>query len=191
MKALAMGIDQVGLHEQAEAVYKYAPEKAMLLSTSSAPYQTLATWKTVCKLEAPEETERRNQAVAAVYGPESVQMACRYNYVGRTLGYADRDNEALPYHRKALFLFEQNGCTEATIRPLDNLTMDPDSITAQLYFWTAIKDCKIWMICMSMSMISVVWPPQQNGYSARTWSTNLAKEATEFGTNKISFATES
>lgn len=139
MKALAMGIDQVGLHEQAEAVYKYAPEKAMLLSTSSAPYQTLATWKTVCKLEAPEESKRRNQAVAAVYGPESVQMACRYNYVGRTLGFADRDNEALPYHRKALFLFEQNGCTEATIRPLNNLTLDPDDISAQLYFWTAVE----------------------------------------------------
>lgn len=139
MKALAMGIDQVGLHELAETVYKYAPEKAMLLSTSSAPYQTLSTWKSSCKTEVPEETERRNQAVAAVYGPESVQMACRYNYVGRTLGYADRDNEALPYHRMALFLFEQNGCTEATIRPLFHLTIDPDDISAQLYFWTAIR----------------------------------------------------
>ncbi|HMO19835.1 MAG TPA: hypothetical protein PKC98_02580, partial [Candidatus Melainabacteria bacterium] len=139
MKALAMGIDQVGLHELAETVYKYAPEKNMVLSRCSAPYETIATWKTACKTEVPEETERRNQAVAAVYGPESVQMACRYNYVGRTLGYVDRDSEALPYHRMALFLFEQNGCTEATIRPLFHLTIDPDDISAQLYFWTAIR----------------------------------------------------
>lgn len=139
MTALAMAIDQTGFHELAERVYRVSPERDIFVCRCDAPYLTLASWKSVHMTENPKEAESRNRAVAEVYGPESVQMAYRYSYIGRALDCADRKQEAVPYHRTALFLFEQNGRPEATISSLAYIASSSEDPYAELYFGLALK----------------------------------------------------
>jgi hypothetical protein len=103
-KSAACLVDHFGQYELAERIYQRVPNKASRASS-------IAGWQTAFRTETDAITLKRNQAVAAVYGSNSREMADRYFLVGLMHGREGSDNEddvAYQWFKQSLTVYEMN-----------------------------------------------------------------------------------
>lgn len=123
-KALACLMSDIGQYELAERIYLCSPD--LNQNKASGRYNSIASWHRSSNThEDPVTMWRKNDAVAKVYGSESLEMAGRFFYIGLTCesGMVNRDAEAIYWHSKAFKLYEKNHCVTKCVDALAQMAI--------------------------------------------------------------------
>ena len=126
-KALACLLSDVGQYELAERVYRLAPD--LDHNKTSERYNSMAAWHSSSTCEDPGIVQRKNAAVAAVYGSQSREMAGRFFYLGLTCenkGTRTGELEAIYWHKKAYSVYKHNHAITKCVDALTQIALFQD-----------------------------------------------------------------
>jgi hypothetical protein len=126
-KSLACLLSDVNQYELAERVYRLAPD--LDHNRNSGRYNSMAAWHSSSTCEDPDTVQRKNAAVAAVYGSQSREMAGRFFYLGLTCenkGTRTGELEAIYWHKKAYLLYQHNHAITKCVDALTQIAIFQD-----------------------------------------------------------------